>query len=151
MRSRHTVRSLVTVGDNFAGLNCEDTVSPTLCSLCLTDNLLLITVYVRLMVSSVRIYMFAFAIADSAICVATIILSTDPTNAFAIDAVLYVLGVVVTFSMFLLVFVAIERLTAILRPHSFNTNPRRARRALIIIAAASVGFTALFIMMRETP
>ena len=95
--------------------------------------------------------MLALAIADSAVFVGAIILSTDPSIVFATYAVLYVLNVAVTLSMFLLVFVAIERLIAILRPHSFNTNPRRARRALIIIAAASVGLAALFIVIKETP
>ena len=121
-----------------------------LCSLGLPGNLLVIAVYVRHMVSSVRVYMLALAIADSAICIGAIILSTDPTIVFATEAVFCVLDVAVTFSMFLLVFVAIERLTAILRPHSFNTNPRRARRALIIIVAASVGFATFSVVTTET-
>ena len=116
----------------------------TLCSLGLPGNLLVIAVYIRDMVSSVRVYMLALAIADSAICIDAIILSTDPSVVFAINAVLYVLNVALTFSMFLLVFVAIERLTATFRPHSFNQNPRRAWKALLIIAAASVGFVAFF-------
>ena len=122
----------------------------TLCSLGLPGNLLVIAVYVRNMVSSVRVYMLALAVADSAICIGAIILSTERTNVFAKDAVLYVLNVAVTFSMFLLVFVAIERLTAIFRPYSFNTNPRRAWKALLIIATASVGFATFSILTRET-
>ena len=121
----------------------------TLCSLGLPSNLFVIAVYVRHMVSSVRVYMFALAIADSTVCIGAIILSTDPTIVFA-RFVLYVLNVAVLFSVFLLVFVAIERLTAILRPHSFNQNPRRAWKALLIIAAASVGFEAFSTVTRET-
>ena len=52
--------------------------------------------------------------------------------------------------MYLLVFVAIERLIAILRPHSFKHNPRRAWTALIIIAAASVGFKAYCMLATRT-
>ena len=122
----------------------------TLCSLGLPGNLLVIAVYVRNTVSSVRVYMLALAVADSAICIGAIILSTERTNVFATYAVLYVLDVAVTFSMFLLVFVAIERLTAILRPHSFTTNSRRAWKALIIIAAVSVGLVTCSIATRET-
>ena len=95
--------------------------------------------------------MLALAIADSAVCVGKVILSTDSTIVFVTDAVLYVLNVAGTFSVFLLVFVAIERLIAILRPHSFNTNPRRAWKALLITVAASVGLVTLFKMPRETP
>ena len=122
----------------------------TLCSLGLPGNLLVIAVYVQYMVSSVRVYMLALAIADSAICIGAIILSIVPTTVFARSAVLYELNVAVTFSMFLLVFVAIERLTAIIRPHSFNTNPRRAWKALLIIAAASVGFETFFTVTKGT-
>ena len=94
--------------------------------------------------------MLALAIADSAVCVGAIILSIVPTTVFARSAVLYELNVAVTFSMFLLVFVSIERLTAILRPHSFNTNTRRAWKALLIIAAASVGFEAFYMLATGT-
>ena len=100
----------------------------TLYSLGLPDNLLVIAVYVRHMTSSLIIYLFALAIANSVICVVI----------FNKLASLYALNVVVFVAMFLLVFLPIERLTAILRPHSFNTNPRRAWRALHIIAAATV-------------
>ena len=82
----------------------------TLCSLGLPGNLFVIAVYVRHKVSYVRVYMLALAIADSAVCIDAIILLTEPTIFFATYAVLYVLNVALTFSMFLLVFVAIERL-----------------------------------------
>ena len=133
-----------------SGLHCKGTALPILCRLGLPGNLLVIAVYVRHMEASLRVYMFALAIADSANCVGAIIHSTDPAIVFATEAVLSVLDVAVTFSGFLLVFVAIKHLTAILRPHSFNTNLRRTWRALLIIAA-SVGFAALFIVIRETP
>ena len=137
------IEDIQTVNTNYLTV-----VFLALCSLGLPGNLFVIAVYVRHMVSSVRVYMLALAIADLAVCVCAIILSIDPNITFA---VLYVLNVAVTFSMFLLVFVAIERLTAILRPYSFNQKPRRAWKALLIIAAASVGLEAFCMVTRETP
>jgi len=115
----------------------------TMCSLGLPCNLLVIAVYVRNMTSSLRVYMFALAIADSAICVCLFILVQTPIIIFIKPATLTVLDVAVSFSMFLLVFIAIERLRAILRPHSFSKHPQRACTALRIIAAVAVAFVAL--------
>ena len=120
----------------------------TLCSLGLPGNLLVIAVYVRTMTSSLRVYMFALAVVDSAICVCAIILTQTPPRTFVKYASLYVFDVAVIFSMLLLVFVAIERLTAILRPHSFNMTPRRGWKALLIIAAGSVAYVAWLKVMR---
>ena len=120
----------------------------TLCSLGLPSNFLVIAVYLRKMTSSLKIYMFALAIADSAICVCVVVFVQTPKSIFA-EYAMHVFNVAVFFSMFLLVFVAIERLTAILRPHSFNQNPRRAWKALLMIAAATVVFVILLVVMRE--
>ena len=120
----------------------------TLCLLGLPGNLLVIAVYVRNMTSSLKIYMFALAIADSAICVCVVIFVQTSNNIFT-ESAMNAFNVAVFFSMFLLVFVAIERLIAILRPHSFNQNPRRAWKALLIIAAATVVFVIALFVMRE--
>ncbi|KAI0230336.1 hypothetical protein LSAT2_019296 [Lamellibrachia satsuma] len=45
--------------------------------------------------------------------------------------------------MFLLVFVAIERLIAVRYPHSFNMKAKRAKIALLIIAVAAVVYTTI--------
>ena len=84
-----------------------------LCSLGLPGNLLVIVVYVRHMASFLWVHMLALPSADSAVNMDAVILATDPTIVFARDAVLSVLNVALTFPMLLLVFVAIERLTAI--------------------------------------
>ena len=120
----------------------------TLCLLGLPGNFLVIAVYMRNMTSSLKIYMFALVIADSAICVCVVIF-VQTRNSIFFDCAMYASNVAVFFSMFLLVFVAIERLTAILRPHSFNTNPRRAWKALLIIAAATVVFVISLYVMKE--
>ena len=122
--------------------------SLTLCSLGLPCNLLVIAVYVRHVTSSLRVYMFALAIADSTICVCLLIIVQTPTIIVIKFVTLIVLDVAVSFSMFLLVFVAIERLRAILRPFSFNDNPQRACTALRIIASAAVAFVALLTMTK---
>ena len=93
--------------------------------------------------------MFALAVADSAICVCAIILTQTPPRTFVKYVSLYVFDVAVISSMLLLVFVAIERLTAILRPHSFNMTPRRGWKALLIIAAGSVVYVAWQKVMRD--
>ena len=120
----------------------------TLCLLGLPGNLLVVAVYMRNMTSSLKIYMFALALADSAICVCVVIF-VQMLKSIVFDYAMYAFNVAVFFSMFLLVFVAIERLTAILRPHSFNLNPRRAWKALLMIAAATVGFVISLFVMKE--
>ena len=120
----------------------------TMCLLGLPGNLLVIAVFMRNMTSSLKIYMFALAIADSAICVCVVIFVQTPDNTF-VEYTKPVFNVAVFFSMFLLVFVAIERLTAVLRPHSFNQNPRRAWKALLIIAAATVVFAISLFVLRK--
>ena len=115
----------------------------SLFSLGVPGNMLVIVTYVRNMTSSLRVYVLALAIAESAISVCVVIHAYTPTIVFVRYAVTYVVYVAVTLSMFLLVFVAIERPTATFRPHSINHNPQRAWKALLIITAAAFGFVAL--------
>ena len=120
----------------------------TLCLMGLPGNLLVIAVYMRNKTSSLKLFMFALAIADSAICICVVIF-VQTRNSIVAESAMNVFNVAVFFSMFLLVFVAIERLTAILRPHSFNQNPRRAWKALLIIAAATVVFVISLFLMKQ--
>ena len=111
-----------------------------LCVLGLPGNLLVITVYVRKMTTSTRVYMFALAVADSSVCVCGIVLSATQTGWVKKQVLLCVIDMSILFSSFLLVFVSIERLMAVRRPHSFNVNAQRAKKALIVIAViAAVG------------
>ena len=114
-----------------------------LCVLGLPGNLLVITVYVRKMTTSTRVYMFALAVADSAVCVCGIVLSTTQSGLMIRVALFYVINASILFSSFLLVFVSIERLMAVRRPHSFNVNAQRAKKALIIIAVTAVVSTSV--------
>ena len=58
----------------------------TLCLLGLPGNLLVIAVYMRNMTSSLKIYMFSLAIADSAICVCGVIFVQTSNNIFTESA-----------------------------------------------------------------
>ena len=114
-----------------------------LCVLGLPGNLLVIAVYVRKMTTSTRVYMFALAVADSSVCVCGIVLSATQKDLVKREAILYVINLSILFSSFLLVFVSIERFVAVRRPHSFNVNAQRAKKALIIIAVTAVVGTSV--------
>ncbi|KAI0235441.1 hypothetical protein LSAT2_014041 [Lamellibrachia satsuma] len=113
------------------------------CALGLPGNLLLIAVYVRKMTTSTRVYMFALAVADSAVCVCGIVLTTSLSLFIPRGVTFYVFDTMISFSMFLLVFVSIQRLMAVRRPHSFNVKAQRAMIVLVIIAAISVAHTTV--------
>ena len=111
----------------------------------LPGNLLLIAVYVRKMTTSTRVYMFALAVGDSFVCFCGIVFCL--TSHFLTTCIMFfIMDVSVTFSMFLLVFVAIERLIAVRYPHSFNIKARRAKIAILIIAGAAVVYSTMVIL-----
>ena len=113
-----------------------------LCVLGLPGNVLVMTVYVRKMTTSTRVYMFALAVADSTICVG-IVLGAALIGSVTAKAILCVINTSIAYSVLLLVFVSVERLIAVRRPHSFTVNTERARKALIIIAVAAVVLTTV--------
>ena len=108
----------------------------------LPGNLLLIAVYVRKMTTSTRVYMFALAVSDSVVCLCGIVLGLT-RHLLTNSITFFIFSVSVMFSMFLLAFVAIERLIAVKYPHSFNMKARRAKIAILIIAGAAVLYTTL--------
>ena len=114
-----------------------------LCSLGVPGNLLVIAVYFVNMKTSTRAYMFALALADLAVCVCGISLSVAVITPETSVTLIYIINVSINFSVVLLVFMSIERLLAVRRPHSFSMNTRRAKKALIIIALAVALFTCI--------
>ena len=114
-----------------------------LCVLGLPGNLLIIAVYIRKMTISTRVYLLALAVVDSTVCVCGIILTVSLTNFVTRQVFIYVFDMSTTFSVFLLVFVSIERLIAVKRPHSFNVKAQRAKTALVIIAVTACVFTTV--------
>ena len=114
-----------------------------MCTLGLPGNLFVFAVYVVKMTSSTRVYMFALAIADSAVCVSAIVLSVGFTDIVTNFIFIGTVNVFTTFSMFILTFVSIERFIAIRRPHTFSLNPVRAKKSLGYITLATGIFEIL--------
>ncbi|KAI0210429.1 hypothetical protein LSAT2_004824 [Lamellibrachia satsuma] len=108
-----------------------------MCALGLPGNLLVIAVYVRQMTTSMRVYMFALAVADSAVCVCGSVLIVGVTGLVTKVVVLYSMNISFTFSALLLVLVSIERLIAIRRPYTFSMEAQRAKTALMVVFAAA--------------
>ena len=112
-------------------------------------NVLIIAVYVRKLTTSTRVYMFALGMADFAVCCSGIVMTLFRSNLpMIIFGITYTFSV--WFSMFLLVFVSIERLIAVMRPHSFNVKAERAKKAIIGNVVASVVFTTVSIAAKQT-
>ena len=110
----------------------------------LPGNALVVVVYITNMTTSTRVYLFALAVADTAICISGIVLSLmfDVTRSLVAAVIsLIILVVAVTFSMVLLVFVSIERLVAVRRPQTFDMNPTRAKTCILVLFFIAVLFT----------
>ncbi|KAI0223953.1 hypothetical protein LSAT2_024967 [Lamellibrachia satsuma] len=105
-----------------------------MCVLGIPGNLLVIAIYVRKMTTSTRVYMFALAVSDLAVCVSGIVLTTVKFDNISQVITLYCVHTSIMFSVFLLAFVSIERLLAVRRPHMFSLSSLRAKRALVVIA-----------------
>ena len=104
-------------------------------------NVLVIAVYVGKLTTSTRVYIFALGIADFAVCCCGIVLITFYADFVTAFIFINIFTFSVAFSMFLLVFVSIDRLIAVMRPHSFNVKLQRAKKGMIVITVASVLFT----------
>ena len=104
----------------------------------LPGNFLVIVVYIGRMTTSTRVYMFALAIADTTICICVIAIMFAYAHTVTIIVFIIILSTTITFSMFLLVFVSIERLIAVRRPHTFNMNQRRAKIYLIVFLTCAI-------------
>ena len=108
-------------------------------------NILVIVIYITNMKTSTRVYMFALAVADTAICISGVVISLAFTHVVTKMVFQYVLNVAIIFSILLLVFVSTERLIAVRRPHTFNMNPKRAKIYLLVFLLC----TTLFIIATE--
>jgi len=114
-----------------------------MCAIGLPGNLLVIAVYATKMTTSTRVYLFALAVVDSLICVCGIVVTTSSRNAAARSTFVIVISLAVIFSVLLLVFVSIERCIAVIRPHSFSVDPKRAKLALVVIAVVAACYTTM--------
>ena len=75
------------------------------------------------------------AISDAASCICGIVLTKAAISHTTLYALLYFTDTSITFSIYLLTFVSIERLLAVWRPHNFKLAAMRAKIAISIIAA----------------
>jgi len=114
-----------------------------LCVMGVPGNLLVIVVYFVNMKTSTRAYMFALALADLAVCVCGIPLLVAVITLVTYVTLIYIINASINFSVVLLVFMSIERLLAVRRPHTFSMDTRRAKKALIIITVAVAIFTCI--------
>ena len=114
-----------------------------MCTLGLPGNIFVFAVYVLQMKSSTRVYMFALAIADSAVCVSGIVLLVGYTDIVTQFIFLETINVFIIFAMLILTFVSFERFLAIRRPHTFSLLPLRAKKSLGYITLATCIFEIL--------
>ena len=115
-------------------------------------NVLVIAVYLQQMTTSTQVYMFLLAVADTTVCAGVILLSTGLADAMTARVTLLILDNATYFSAFLLSCVAIERLLAVTRPHTFDMNAQRAKKVLLFLtlpALVSAVLTILFINHRK--
>ncbi|KAK2163838.1 hypothetical protein NP493_1444g02015 [Ridgeia piscesae] len=142
---------VVNDGSDFTRYNASDHVHYPGCVLFsavvlgLPGNLLVIAVYIANMKTSTRVYMFALAAADTAICICAVvlILAHTYTHFVATTVFISILSTTITFAVLLLVFMSVERLIAVRKPHTFNLNPKRAQLYLIVFLFCGVLFTTL--------
>ena len=113
------------------------------CILGLPGNLFVFAVYVVKTTSSTRVYMFALAIADTAVCVSSIVLAMGYTDIVTVVILNETINVTTVFAVFLLTFVSIERFLAIRRPHTFSLLPLRAKKSLGFITLSTGIFEIL--------
>ena len=127
--------------DFINSFRCDDIYLFIMCSLDLPGNILVILVYVVNMKTSTRVYMFALAVADLTACVCGVdVAAADMKYSITFN---WLIRASIYFSATLLVFVSIERLIAVKRPHTFSMDSRRPKRALLDIALTAVLFTTV--------
>ena len=107
-------------------------------------NCLVIAVYVRKMTTSIRMYMFALAVVDLIVCIYGIVLATDTFDYVLFSFATFFAYMSTLYSMYLLVFVSVERLLAVRHPYKFSVSVQRAKRALVAITIAA-GVSAMMI------
>ena len=114
----------------------------------LPGNLLVIVVYIGKTTTSTRTYLLALAIADTAVSICGILLTRVIMDRTTLYAVLCSVEISLTFSIYLLAFVSIERLLAVWRPHTFKLSATRAKMALCVITVVAIVTGAVMTVAR---
>ena len=114
-----------------------------MCVLGIPGNLFVVAVYIRRMTTSIRAYILALGIADTAICVCFTVMYTVRLVNIGSLIFLFVFNMNVIFSTCLLAFLATERCLAVAKPHKFTLSTRRAKKVIAAIGAASICCSAI--------
>ena len=114
----------------------------------LPGNLFVMAVYIRQMTTSTKVYMFSLAMADTAVCSCGIVLTSAKIDHMTLNVVLFFIDFSITFSIYMLAFVSVERLLAVWRPHSFSLSALRAKAALVVIAIAAAASAGILTFAR---
>jgi len=120
-----------------------------LCLLGIPGNVLVIVMYVRLMTTSTRVYMFALAVVDLFVCVCGVFFTGVELTQVAVYVLLVVGDISLIFSVLLLAFVSTERLAAVRRPHEFNLTAARAKKVLCLIFFAAAVVTTIHSLLQS--
>ena len=126
----------------------SSTVNLLMCVVGTPGNVLVMTVYVRKMTSSVRVYMFALSVADLITYVSGIVLSVAPVDHTVMVLFFFAGDTSIAFSAFLLAFIAIERLLAVRRPFAFKCSAGRAKKTLVVTTLSPVAGAAILELAR---
>ena len=100
--------------------------------------------YVRRMTTSTRVYMFVLAVVHFITSICGIVDTIAPTEQVPLLVFSFTLDMALVFFTLLLAFVAIERLLAVRRAHTFNLKAMRTKEALDVVTVIAVAFTTAF-------
>ena len=120
------------------GMRIANVFTFVTCVLGIPGNVLVIAVYVLKMTTSIRVYMFALAVADLVTCIYGIVSATVTFGYIGFEIAIHFAFLTLSFSVIILAFVAIERLLAVLRPGTFSLSVSRAKRVLVAITVAAI-------------
>ena len=137
---RHTTLDGGTEGNDVSlqDRRIADAFTLVTCVLAIPGNVLVIAVYASKMMTSIRMYMFALAVADLVTCVYGIVHVTATLGYVGLEIVTHCAFLTLSFSVYLLAFVSVERLLAVMRPGTFSLSLLRAKRALVAITVAAI-------------
>ena len=111
-------------------------------------NVFVISVQASRLTTSTRVYTFSLACVDAVVYIGSAGAVTVRPWFFLHQSFVYVVTIAITFSIFLLAFVATERCVAVLRPHTFNVSTRRAKIAVMLLVIGSTICAAALVAAR---
>ena len=114
-------------------------------------NVLVVSVQASRLTTSTRVYTFSLASADAVVCIGSVGAVFVKRWIIIQRLFAFVISLAVIFSLFFLAFVATERCVAVLRPHTFKLNIRRAIIAVTLMMIGSTICAAAIIVAKVLP